>query len=164
MVREFIIVHQDLSSSAILVHCERCVLCGLKHVTNFIPGTIICTVYLRFYYGMKKQDISRDELPWKAPFQPYAAWIGLVSFLIILLTGGYVVFIHGHWDTETFFSAYFNIPLIFTLFFGYKFLAKTKMVSLDEMPIQKYIDIARENPEPPAKPVKGWRRVNILWS
>lgn len=138
---------QDLSSSAILVH-----------------WSIICTVYLRFYYGMKRQYISRDELPWKAPFQPYAAWIGLISFLIILLTGGYAVFIHGHWDTETFFSAYFNIPLIFTLFFTYKFLAKTKMVSLDEMPIQKYIDIAKENPEPPAKPVKGWRRVNILWS
>ncbi|PBK73254.1 hypothetical protein ARMSODRAFT_625405 [Armillaria solidipes] len=138
---------QDLSSSAILVH-----------------WTIICTVYLRFYYGMKKQHISRDELPWKAPFQPYAAWIGLISFLIILLTGGYAVFIHGHWDTETFFSAYFNIPLIFMLFFGYKFLAKTKMVPLDEMPIQKYLDIAKENPEPPAKLVKGWRRVNILWS
>lgn len=138
---------QDLSSSAILVH-----------------WTIICTVYLRFYYGMKKQRISRNELPWKAPFQPYAAWIGLISFLIILLTGGYAVFIHGNWDTETFFSAYFNIPLIFTLFFGYKFLAKTKIVPLDEMPIQKYLDIARENPEPPAKPVKGWRRVNILWS
>lgn len=138
---------QDLSSSAILVH-----------------WTIICTVYLQFYYGMKKQHISRDELPWKAPFQPYAAWIGLISFLIILLTGGYAVFIHGHWDTETFFSAYFNIPLIFILFFGYKFLAKTKMVPLDEMPIQKYLDIAKENPEPPAKLVKGWRRVNILWS
>ncbi|KAK0462373.1 amino acid permease/ SLC12A domain-containing protein [Desarmillaria tabescens] len=138
---------QDLCSSAILVH-----------------WTIICAVYLRFYYGMKKQHISRTELPWKAPFQPYAAWIGLISFLIILLTGGYAVFIHGHWDTETFFSAYFNIPLIFTLFFGYKFLAKTKMVRLDEMPIQKYIDIAKENPEPPAKPVKGWKRVNILWS
>ncbi|KAK0213404.1 amino acid permease-domain-containing protein [Desarmillaria ectypa] len=114
----------------------------------FQVWTIICTVYLRFYYGMKKQHISR-----------------LISFLIILLTrGGYAVFIHDHWDTETFFSAYFNIPLIFTLFFGYKFLAKTKVVRLDEMPIQKYIDIAKGNPEPPAKPVKGRRRVNILWS
>lgn len=56
---------------------------------------VICTTYLRFYYAMKKQGISRQRLPWKAPFQPYAAWITLVSLIIILLTGGYTTFIHG---------------------------------------------------------------------
>jgi len=65
----------------------------------------------------------------EAPFQPYAAWIGAISFSIILLTGGYAVFIKDHWDTETFFSSYFNIPLIFVLYFGYKFARKTKYAS-----------------------------------
>lgn len=27
--------------------------------------------YLRFYYGLKKQGISRDSHPYKAPFQPW---------------------------------------------------------------------------------------------
>lgn len=121
-------------------------------------------MYLRFYYGMKKQGISRDELPWKSPFQPYAAWLGFFAFCLILLTGGYAVFIHDKWDTETFFSAYFNIPLIFALYFGHKFITKSKLVPLDEMPIRKYIEIANRNPEPPAKPVKGLKRLNLLWS
>lgn len=69
---------QDLVSSAALV-----------------GWIVICTVYLRFYYAMKKQGISRDELPWKAPLQPYAAWVSLVSIVILLLTGGYTTFIHG---------------------------------------------------------------------
>ncbi|KAK0200128.1 amino acid permease/ SLC12A domain-containing protein [Desarmillaria ectypa] len=138
---------QDLVSAAAIVH-----------------WIIICLVYLRFYYGMKKQGISRDELPWKAPFQPFAAWLGLLSFSLILLTGGYAVFIHNKWDTETFFSAYFNIPLIFALYFGHKFITKSKLVPLNEMPIRKYIEIANQNPEPPAKPVKGLKRLNLLWS
>lgn len=125
---------------------------------------VICAVYLRFYYGMQRQGIPRDELPWKGPLQPYAAWTGLVSFIVILLTGGYAVFIHGHWDTETFISAYFNIPLILVLYFGYKLVMRTKLVPLETMPIREYLEIAKANPEPPEKPKKGWRRLNILWS
>ena len=56
---------------------------------------VICTTYLRFYYAMKRQGISMRRLPWKAPFQPYAAWMTLISLIIILLTGGYTTFIHG---------------------------------------------------------------------
>lgn len=55
----------------------------------------ICLVYLRFYYALKKQGISRDELPWKGPLQPFAAWFSAISTIIVLLTGGYTTFIHG---------------------------------------------------------------------
>jgi amino acid transporter len=62
---------------------------------NFIAWIVICAVYLRFYYAMQKQGITRDELPWKAPFQPYAAWASLICFFILLLTSGFRTFIHG---------------------------------------------------------------------
>ncbi|KAF9073344.1 amino acid permease/ SLC12A domain-containing protein [Rhodocollybia butyracea] len=91
---------------------------------------VICIVYLRFYYACKHQGIDRSELPWAAPFQPFAAWIALLGFSLILLTGGFRVFIHGSWDTETFFGSYFNIPLILILYFGYKFTKKTRIVGL----------------------------------
>nr|OQO23832.1 hypothetical protein B0A51_09776 [Rachicladosporium sp. CCFEE 5018] len=136
----------------------------LVSVAALVNWTIICIVYLRFFYAMKKQGIPRERLPWKAPLQPYAAWIGVFSFIILLLTGGYTTFIHGHWDNETFVSSYFNIPLIFLLYFIYKFAAKTKMVSLTDSPIMEFILIAERNPEPPAKPKKGLRKLNILWS
>lgn len=61
-------------------------------------------------------------------------------------------------------SSYINIPIIFLLYFGYKWATKSKMVPLDEAPIMRFIEIAERNPEPPAKPVVGWRRFNILWS
>lgn len=67
----------------------------LVSVSALVGWMVICTVYLRFYYACKKQGIDRSELPWKAPFQPYAAWLSLISFTVLLLTGGYVTFIHG---------------------------------------------------------------------
>jgi amino acid transporter len=136
----------------------------LVSVAAIITWMVITTVYLRFYYGCKKQGIDRSELPWKAPFQPYAAWLSLSSFTVLLLTGGYSVFIKGHWSDETFISSYINIPIFAILYFSYKFWKKTKIIPLSEIPIRHFIDIANANPEPPAKPVVGWRRFNILWS
>ncbi|KIY49348.1 hypothetical protein FISHEDRAFT_41204 [Fistulina hepatica ATCC 64428] len=137
---------------------------GLVGTAAFVHWIIICLVYLRFYYGLKAQGIDRSELPWAAPFQPYAAWTGTIAFSIILLTSGYAVFIHGHWDTETFFSSYFNLPLIFALYFGYKFTCKTSIVKYEDMPLRHFLDVARDNPEPPEEPLRGWKRLYILWS
>ncbi|KAJ5596693.1 amino acid permease [Penicillium hetheringtonii] len=125
---------------------------------------VICTTYLRFYYAMKKQGISRLRLPWKAPFQPYAAWMTLVSLIIILLTGGYTTFIHGHWSTETFISAYLDIGIFAALYFGYKIWYRTKIISLDESPVARFVDIAENDPDPPEDVKTAWSRINILWS
>ncbi|KAJ3727569.1 amino acid permease/ SLC12A domain-containing protein [Lentinula raphanica] len=139
---------QDLVSTAVLV--QWC---------------IICLVYLRFYYACKRQQIDRNtELPWAGPFQPYAAWISLLSFGTILLTAGYPVFIKSHWSTEEFIGAYFNLPLIFGLYFGYKWAKGTKVVSLDEMPVRYYVEIAKENPEEEERSTKGWNGISIIWS
>ncbi|KIY48034.1 amino acid permease-like protein [Fistulina hepatica ATCC 64428] len=136
----------------------------LVSAATFVNWIIICLVYLRFYYGLRAQGIDRKELPWAAPFQPYAAWIGLISFSILFLTAGFAVFIHDEWDTEVFFSAYFNMPLIFALYFGYKIVKRTKLVRYEDMPFQHFLQLARDNPEPRETPLKGWNKLQILWS
>ncbi|KAJ5617457.1 hypothetical protein N7537_002571 [Penicillium hordei] len=153
--------YMTLSSAASIVFDWLQQLVSAASLVHWINIEVI---YLRFFYGCKKQNISRTELPWSGPFQPYAAWISLVSFSIILLTGGFHVFIEGNWSPQTFVSSYFNIPLIFVLYFGYKFWRKTRLVPLEEIPIQEFINIANENPEPIPFPATGWRRLNILWA
>ncbi|KAG0651995.1 Proline-specific permease [Hyphodiscus hymeniophilus] len=153
--------YMTLSDSASIVFGWLQDLVSVAALVNWI---VICIVYLRFYYGMKKQGISRSDLPWKAPFQPYVAWIALTAFTILLFFGGYTVFIHGDWDTELFVSSYINIPIILLLYFGYKFWKKTKIIPLSDIPIQRFIDIANANPEPPRIKPTGLRRLNILWS
>ena len=68
---------------------------SLVSAAAFVTWDVICIVYLRFYYACKRQGIDRNELPWKGPFQPYTAWAGLISFTVLLFTGGFNVFIEG---------------------------------------------------------------------
>jgi amino acid transporter len=134
-------------------------------IATLVNWMTICVVYLRFYYGCKKQGIDRHtELPWAAPLQPYSTWVSLIVFLVLFFTGGYSTFIHGHWDTETFISSYLNLPAIIILYFGYKFTKKTKIVPLEEIPIRPFIEQYRNNPEPLPPPKRGLQKINILWS
>ncbi|OQD67614.1 hypothetical protein PENPOL_c003G03137 [Penicillium polonicum] len=153
--------YMSLSSTANTVFNWLQDLVSITTLTNWM--TILIT-YLRFYYGCKKQGISRKSLPWATPLQPYISWASLFMLTILLITGGYSTFINGHWENETFVSSYINIPLFLILYFGYKFIRKTKIVPLEDIPIQPFIDIANRNPEPEAKPKKGLRRLNILWN
>ncbi|KAG6034532.1 hypothetical protein E4U41_006508 [Claviceps citrina] len=136
---------------------------GLVSAASFVHWINIEIVYLRFYYGCRRQGICRDELPWKSPLQPYAAWTALVAFSILLITGGFYVFIDGHWSWQSFVSAYFNVPLILALYFVYKSWRGTTVVSLHEMPIRGFVDIAKNNPEVSEPAATGWRKLNILW-
>jgi amino acid transporter len=137
----------------------------LVSISTLINWMSICVVYLRFYYGCKKQSIDRHrDLPFAAPWQPYTTWATLILFTVLLITGGYSTFIHGEWSDETFVSSYINIPIILLLYFGYKLWNKSKIIPLDEMPIKHFIDIYQRNPEPAPKPKRGLHKLNILWA
>lgn len=45
----------------------------------------ICLTYIRFYAGLKANNINRQDLPFYSKLQPYAAWYALISCLIICL-------------------------------------------------------------------------------
>ena len=48
---------------------------------------------------------------------------------------GWTSLLHGEFSASDFFSAYINIPFVFILYFGYKFVKKTKIVPLMEMDV-----------------------------
>lgn len=140
---------------------------ALVAVSTLVDWAIICVVYLRFYYGCKKQGIDRHkELPWAAPFQPYLTWASLVFILLLILTGGFSTFIHGHWSSRSFISSYINVPIFLALYFGYKGWKKTRILGLANIPIvglmQFYLSQDNLEPEPTRK--KGLAKLNILWS
>ncbi|KAJ5293835.1 hypothetical protein N7508_008656 [Penicillium antarcticum] len=140
---------------------------ALVAVSTLVDWGIICVVYLRFYYGCKKQGIDRHrELPWAAPFQPYLTWASLVLILLLILTGGFSTFIHGHWDTKSFMSSYINVPIFLALYFGYKGWKKTSILGLAKIPIVGLIQfyLSQDELEPETTQKKGLARLNILWS
>jgi amino acid transporter len=43
----------------------------------------ISVTYLRFYAGIKAQGLDRRTLPYSSRLQPFAAWYGAISCLVI---------------------------------------------------------------------------------
>lgn len=154
--------YMTLSSSASNVFSWMQSIVSISTLVNFI---CICIVYLRFIYGCQKQGIDRHkELPWAAPFQPFTTWASLLIFVFLLFTGGFTTFMKGRWSTETFISSYINLPLFVLVYVGYKLFMKTKILSLEDIPIRPFVEGAKKSPEPPVKRKRGLARLNILWS
>ncbi|KAI3317642.1 amino acid permease/ SLC12A domain-containing protein [Xylariaceae sp. AK1471] len=139
----------------------------LVSISTLVNWIVITTVYLRFFYACRRQSISRDSLPWAAPLQPYLTWWALFLQVLLLITGGFSTFIHGRWSTETFISSYINIPIFAILYFGFKMIRRSKIVSLDKVPIKHFLDITEkeEEQEEATKPSRyKWAWLGILWS
>jgi amino acid transporter len=83
-----------------------------------------------------------------------------VSLINVLLAP---LLIGSSWSTETFISAYLDIAIFASLYFGYKIWYRTKIVSLDESPVARFVEIAENDPDPPEPPKSKWSMVNILW-
>lgn len=56
---------------------------NLTAVAGLMTWFGICVTYIRFYAGTKAQGIDRKTLPFASILQPYAAWYGACSTLII---------------------------------------------------------------------------------
>jgi amino acid transporter len=61
---------------------------NITTVAGLIGWIVIQVTYLRFYNGLAKQGISRDELPYKSPFQPYVAYVTLLMVVLIVFFSG----------------------------------------------------------------------------
>lgn len=100
-------------------------ICTASYLLNYF-GTVI--TYLHFYKALKDQGIDRNTLPYKGRFQPYAAWYALFGTGIMTLILGYSVFIHGNWNTTTFFTSYTMVGFFPVAYLSWKFIMRTKYV------------------------------------
>ncbi|KAI3548320.1 amino acid permease [Colletotrichum filicis] len=92
---------------------------SLVTASQLINFSCMCTAYLGFYRALKAQGISRDTLPYKAWFQPYAAWYGLIG---------------------TFIMTYTMVGIFPVLYLGWKFLKKTKIFKPEEVDLYRNKD------------------------
>ncbi|KIM55752.1 hypothetical protein SCLCIDRAFT_1220924, partial [Scleroderma citrinum Foug A] len=103
---------------------------SLTTVGGFIGWTTINITYLRYYYGLKIQDIVPRGI-YRSPLQPYAAMWGIFWTVFYILVSGISVFYH--FNASSFVSSYINLPIFSILYVGYKFWYKTKMQPLAKL-------------------------------
>ncbi|KND86543.1 General amino acid permease AGP2 [Tolypocladium ophioglossoides CBS 100239] len=114
-------------------------LVSLVTASQLINFSVVCTTYLCFYKALQAQGISRDTLPYKAWFMPYAAWYGLVGTFIMAFVGGYTVFLPlpGYRTVADFLFSYTMIPVFPILYVGWKLIHKTHIYKASEVDLQK---------------------------
>ncbi|PRP84964.1 amino acid transporter [Planoprotostelium fungivorum] len=100
-------------------------------ITGLIAWSVICLSYIRFHRALGVQGIDRGTLPYRSPLQPYSAWFGLVSCVIIIIFNGFTTF--SPFVAVDFCASYLGVVSFFALFIGWKWTKKTKMVPLSEI-------------------------------
>ncbi|WRT67563.1 uncharacterized protein IL334_004535 [Kwoniella shivajii] len=91
----------------------------------------ILSSHVGFMRGMKAQGISRDTLPYKAPFEPYLTYFSLFMICLVCLFKGFDAFMPFNY--KNFITNYIGIPVYVISYFGYKIFYRTKAVKMHEM-------------------------------
>lgn len=114
----------NVSSSGSTVFNWLLNICG---VAGFITWTTLNACHIGFMRALKAQNMSRKLLPYRAMWQPYLAWYGLVCNIVIILTQGFTAWVPV-FSVSNFFVAYISLILFVILYLGHKLIYRTHFV------------------------------------
>lgn len=139
---------------------------------------------MRFYAGLRYHGIERDDLPWKAPFQPYLAYFAIGFCGVVAFFNGYDCFFPGNFSAKSFVPPYIDIPIVsisglllamlalltasltqfLGLYIGYKTIKHTEIVKLRDMDLWLGKDlIDREEALWPVREPRNWLERIWFW-
>ncbi|KAJ4292031.1 General amino acid permease [Kalmusia sp. IMI 367209] len=104
---------------------------NLSGVSTFLVWGAISFTHIRFRQAWSAQGRFPDELPFKSLWYPWNAYFGLFANIFLALVQGWTTL--SPFDAGTFVDAYILLPLFIMIWFGYKFVFKTKFHGLYEI-------------------------------
>ncbi|ANB14576.1 Dip5p [Sugiyamaella lignohabitans] len=137
----------------------------LVNVTSsiiLIQWILIASIHFKMNKALDIQGHSRHELPYHFKGGRYLGIISGIGSLLLLLIGGFTIFIS--WSTSQFVSAYVSIPLFLAFSLFWKLYKKTKWVEADKVDLKSLFLEIENNPEPEEVPLRGWHRLEFLWA
>lgn len=136
---------------------------NITTIAGLVGWLVIQITYLRFFYALRVQGISRDRmytsnmsfpknsniltslgLAYKSPFQPYLAWITACALVLVILFSGFSVFFPGHWSVSTFLTYYVDIAIFAFLWVVAFFFSRSGIVALQDVDLSEIQDVDRE--------------------
>uniref|UniRef100_A0A0B7JSB6 Amino acid permease/ SLC12A domain-containing protein n=2 Tax=Bionectria ochroleuca TaxID=29856 RepID=A0A0B7JSB6_BIOOC len=136
---------------------------NLINIGAFQSWICCCIIYLRFRKAAEAQAVT--DIPFRSRLQPYAAWVSLIGFSILLLVNGFKVFVHGYWSVADFITSYIGVAIFAVLYIGHKFTIGAKdRIALrpEEVDLHTGVEeiILQEKPALPAeKWYQKWRLI-----
>lgn len=111
-------------------------------LTGLLAWSCILTIHIRFMNALKAQGLDRKkDLYYRSPFQPYGSWFALAICIIVIFIKNFTVFIGDVFAYKTFITGYIVLPLFICMYFGYKFIHKTKIIPAAEVDLETYRDV-----------------------
>ncbi|CRG92109.1 putative proline-specific permease put4 [Talaromyces islandicus] len=117
---------------------------NITTVAGLIGWIVIEITYLRFWAGLRVQRISRDELPYRSPLQPYAAWMALLVVFLVVFFSGFDVFVKNNFTASGFLTCYLNIFIFAALYIFFKIYLRSKTIPLAQIDFQTELAQIRE--------------------
>ena len=77
-----------------------------------------------------------EDLAYTAKFFPFAPWFAFILCSVIILGQNYQALTGGKIDWVGLLSTYISIPLFLTIWLGYKWKNKSKLIAYDQMDVQ----------------------------
>ncbi|KAJ7087825.1 general amino acid permease AGP2 [Mycena epipterygia] len=93
---------------------------NLVTASQLLNYAIISFTYLKFYYALQAQQISRERLPHRSFWQPFCGYYAFVGTFVMAFVGGWTVFLPGNWDIPTFLFSYAMLGVAPVLFVFWK--------------------------------------------
>jgi yeast amino acid transporter len=118
-----LITYLVASNAAVTVFFWFIWLCTIAFILVY---TGMVWTFLGWYRALKAQNISRDSLPYKAPFAPYTAWLAMFIGVVVMIFIGFDSFVP--WSTQGFVTNYFGLAYAVFMFFFWKIIKRTKFV------------------------------------
>lgn len=104
-------------------------------ITGFIFWLGIAASHYRFRKAYLAQGHSLEKLPFRAKLYPFGPIFAFLIGLIVILAQDYQAFLSDKIDWMDIIAAYLGVPLFLIMWFGYKFIKKTKVIPLKECKI-----------------------------
>ncbi|KAG6854320.1 hypothetical protein C0991_008215 [Blastosporella zonata] len=104
---------------------------NLVSTAGALTWMCIAFCHIRFMKALKVHGLAREELPYKAPFQPWGSWFALIATAVITIFKGFDTFIP--FTVDTFITSYIIIPTFVVFWLGYKLYHKTRLIPLDQV-------------------------------
>lgn len=123
-------------------------------VSNQLAWIAIGIASLRFRAALKVQG-KTHLLPFKNWTYPWGPWISVVLNIVLVLVQGWSCF-SPVFSGVDFVSYYIELPIMLLMFVGWKFLKKTKFVSLEDMDLETDVYVVKEE-ERDEEGEGGWK-------
>ena len=101
-------------------------------LSGFLIWLGIALSHLRFRRAWIAQGRPLSDLKFRAPFYPYAPWLAVVLFLIVLFGANASVFFEPQFSWYGFLSSYSTLLAFLAFFIGYKITQRTRLVPLHQ--------------------------------